>query len=117
MHRTMTLQRVLNGFLSRALPAFVALLALSPWASASVGAADPAAPRRDEAPVRWSDETAAALERLPLQHGGRVKPLRTWADYKLLAIANGRKVTVQRGARRSSSTRSAGRSTASSTRT
>jgi ABC-type transport system involved in cytochrome c biogenesis permease subunit len=89
MSSTMTLQRVLT----LGLAALLALAALPPLASAG----EPAEPARDQAPVRWSEETAAALERLPLQHGGRVKPLRTWADYKLLAIANGRKLTVERG--------------------
>ena len=65
----------------------------------AAGATDPSelSTSGAEPPIGWSEATAEALEALPLQHGGRVKPLRTWADYKLLAIANARKVTVERG--------------------
>ena len=55
---------------------------------------------RDSIPSRsfdWSPELIAIAEGLPLQHGGRVKPLRTWADFKLLALSSGRKVKIEQG--------------------
>lgn len=54
--------------------------------------------QQDSIPSRsfdWSPELIAIAEGLPIQHGGRVKPLRTWADFKLLALSSGRKVKIE----------------------
>lgn len=56
------------------------------------------ATQEDSTPLRsfeWSPELIATAEGLPLQHGGRIKPLRTWADFKLLALSSGRKVKIE----------------------
>lgn len=45
----------------------------------------------------WTPELIETMEALPLQHGGRVKPLRTWADFKLLALSTRRHVKIEQG--------------------
>ena len=90
MRSSSTLLRVGSGLL------LAGALLVPATAGGEAGPSEPSTSGA-EPPIVWSDATAEALEALPLQHGGRVKPLRTWADYKLLAIANARKVTVERG--------------------
>lgn len=63
----------------------------------SAHATSPIQEGRESASLQWSEETQSVLEGLPVQHSGRIKPLRTWADFKLLAVADARKVEVQRG--------------------
>ena len=43
----------------------------------------------------WTPEMIATMEALPLQHGGRIKPLRTWADFKLLGLSTRRKPEIE----------------------
>jgi len=51
----------------------------------------------------WSPETIRLLETLPVQDGGRVKPLHTYARYKLLGM-NGRTTVTTRDGRKLSAT-------------
>ena len=50
------------------------------------------APRTRSAP--WPEEVIEAFERLPLQEGGRVKPLSTFAGFKLLKMHGSRTLRV-----------------------
>lgn len=50
----------------------------------------------------WPSEAVTLLETLPVQAEGRIKPLRTWADYTLLRMNHRRSCTTVGGRRLSS---------------
>lgn len=60
--------------------ALVALCVLAAWPAAA-RASSPAAPR-------WPDEVLKRAARLPLQQGGRIMPLDTWADVVVLQLSH-----------------------------
>ncbi len=66
----------------------ILLLAVTLGASAVIAQPQTAAPPLPQAP--WSRETLRLAATLPVQEGGRVKPLDTWAGFLLLAC-NGRR--------------------------
>ena len=70
----------------------VSLLALSGAAAAQH---DEAIRARREAP--WTAETLALAERLPVQDGGRVKPLSTFAGFTLLRLNGKRSIETPDG--------------------
>jgi hypothetical protein len=43
----------------------------------------------------WSDEVLEAARGIPVQNGGRVKPLETYAGYKMLGMRGDRKVVIK----------------------
>lgn len=67
------------------------LLALAPSAA---GQEDPA---QAEAPPPWDDETKHAFALLPVQDEGRIKPLDTFAQFRMLAINGKRSLTLENG--------------------
>jgi ABC-type transport system involved in cytochrome c biogenesis permease subunit len=70
--------------------ALVALLALDAWAAAQ----GHSIPRRT---APWSEHALELAERLPVQDGGRIKPLSTFANFTLLRFNGKRSVTTPDG--------------------
>ena len=57
------------------------------------GADEPTFSMRREAP--WSERTLELAASLPIQEGGRIKPLSTYADFMLLRLNGMRKVKFE----------------------
>ncbi|CAN5208219.1 hypothetical protein BH23VER1_BH23VER1_10260 [soil metagenome] len=57
----------------------------------------PAEGAEGAAPIRWDEGVVGQFQRLPIQDGGRVKPMDTFAQFKLLKMAGKRTVEVERG--------------------
>jgi ABC-type transport system involved in cytochrome c biogenesis permease subunit len=53
------------------------------------------APQKVEAYVPWEEETIEVAESLPLQDGGRIKPLATYAGFKMLQLHGARSMKVE----------------------
>jgi ABC-type transport system involved in cytochrome c biogenesis permease subunit len=53
--------------------------------------------RKIEGYVPWSKETLKAAETLPIQSGGRVKPLSTYAGFQMLGLHGARSMKVEAG--------------------
>ncbi|HZL99574.1 MAG TPA: cytochrome c biogenesis protein CcsA [Planctomycetota bacterium] len=74
-------------------PAFAALLALLAL-EAAASAQQGSMPRRS---APWSERTLTLAESLPVQDGGRVKPLSTFADFTLLRFNGKRSMATPDG--------------------
>ncbi len=48
-------------------------------------------------PIRWSDDLVEQFQKLPVQEGGRVKPMDTFAQFKMLKMVGKRSLAVTRG--------------------
>ncbi len=73
---------------SALLLALTALVACSPPAVPQIEAAVPGRT------AKWSKSTLEAAARIPIQEGGRVKPLDTFARFQLLEISGKRSLNV-----------------------
>ena len=76
----------------------IALLALGAMAVVFINMFVDNMPKGDAQKVEgyepWQKETVAALESLPVQDGGRVKPLSTFAGFKMLGLHGARSMKV-----------------------
>jgi ABC-type transport system involved in cytochrome c biogenesis permease subunit len=75
--------------------AIVALAIASLGSPPASAAADDVLPPRRTAP--WPKDVVDAAARIPVQHDGRIKPLDTFARFKLLQFSGKRSVKVERG--------------------
>ncbi|MFM8386404.1 MAG: cytochrome c biogenesis protein CcsA [Planctomycetia bacterium] len=75
----------------------LALAVLPSPALAGPEAGEAAAPGRLPSRPRWDPEALRVADTLPLQAGGRVKPLITFAGYTLLGLSGRKSVTVVEG--------------------
>lgn len=78
-------------------PAFLLVLAFAGLASAEESRPPEAA--APKAHARWDKSTLDTFARLPVQEGGRVKPLSTFASFTLLALNGRRGCTTPEGVR------------------